>query len=68
MYLLEAARSAKDKDPATLYGKIFESSPGNYEAFNYVFNNAVGNQQYEEAFGYIKPLQKSKRWSAKIYQ
>lgn len=48
-YLLEAARHAKDRDPSTLYGKIFESSPGNEEAFNYVFNNAVGNQQYEEA-------------------
>ncbi len=48
-YLLEAARNAKDSDPAILYGKILERNPGNEEAFNYVYNSHVGNQQYEEA-------------------
>lgn len=48
-YLLRAAQNAKDQDPATLYGKIFNGNPGNQEAFNYIFDHAVGNQQYEEA-------------------
>lgn len=65
-YLLEAARSAKDKDPATLYGKIFESSPGNYEAFNYVFNNAVGNQQYEEALAILNRYRRARGGSKNL--
>jgi tetratricopeptide (TPR) repeat protein len=36
-FLLETARNAKNNDPASLYGKIFEGSPGNEEAFDYVF-------------------------------
>ena len=36
-YLLDAARNAKDKDPSTLYGKIFDRNPGNEEAFSYAF-------------------------------
>lgn len=52
-YLLEAARSAKNHDPATLYGKIFMQNRGNIEAFNYVFNSAVATQQYEEALAML---------------
>lgn len=48
-FLLEAARTAKGNSPAALYGKIFASSPGNKEAFDYVFNHLVAEQQYEEA-------------------
>lgn len=48
-FLLEAARNAKNSDPATLYGKIFQTSPGNKEAFDVVFNHLVAEQQYEEA-------------------
>lgn len=48
-FLLEAARNARGNSPATLYGKIFDSSPGNKEAFDYVFNNLIAEQQYEEA-------------------
>ncbi len=48
-YLLEAARDAKDSDPGTLYAKILEGSPGNDEAFNYVFTDLIARQQYEEA-------------------
>lgn len=48
-FLLEAARNAKGNNPAALYGKIFEGSPANREAFDYVFNNMVAEQQYEEA-------------------
>lgn len=54
-FLLESARYAKDNDPATLYGKIFASNPGNKEAFDYLFNRLIGDQQYEEA---ISTLQK----------
>lgn len=52
-YLLEAARNAKNQDPATLYGKILEKNPGNEEAFPVVFNDAVANQQYEEALAIL---------------
>lgn len=48
-YLLEAARNAKESDPVTLYGKIFDASPGNTEAFNYVFSELFSQAQYEEA-------------------
>ncbi len=48
-FLLEAARSAKDNDPAVLYGKILDANPGNEEAFQVVFNSLVGQQQYDEA-------------------
>lgn len=48
-FLLEAARNAKNNDPASLYGKIFEGSPGNKEAFDYVFNDRIAKEQYEEA-------------------
>lgn len=48
-FLLEAARNAKEGDAGTLYGKIFDASPGNEEAFAYVFNERVGQEQYEEA-------------------
>ena len=48
-YLLEAAQEAKGKDPLSLYGKILDGSPGNEEAFNYVFNALVANQDYDEA-------------------
>ncbi|MBL1409055.1 tetratricopeptide repeat protein [Sphingobacterium faecale] len=48
-FLLEAARAAKNSDPASLYGKIFESSPSNKEAFEYVFNDHIAKEQYEEA-------------------
>ncbi len=48
-FLLEAARNAKNNDPASLYGKIFDGSPGNKEAFDYVFNDRIAKEQYEEA-------------------
>lgn len=48
-FLLEAARNAKNNDPVTLYGKIFDSSPGNKEAFEYVFSSQIAKEQYEEA-------------------
>lgn len=48
-FLLEAARNAKKNDPLNLYGKIFTGSPGNREAFDYVFNELLAKEQYEEA-------------------
>lgn len=48
-FLLEAARNAKGNSPATLYGKVFDAIPSHKEAFDYVFNNLVAEQQYEEA-------------------
>ncbi|MBD1426572.1 tetratricopeptide repeat protein [Sphingobacterium arenae] len=58
-FLLEAARAAKGNDPASLYGKIFEGSPGNKEAFDYVFNNLVAEQQYEEAIAVLERHRRS---------
>lgn len=48
-YLLEAARSAKNNEAATLYGKVLDSSPSNIEAFNYVFNDLIAKSQFEQA-------------------
>lgn len=65
-YLLEAARNTKEENPATLYGKILERNPGNDEAFNYVFNDLFGNQQYEEAL-YILNRYKRARGESKTF-
>ncbi|MFD2905731.1 tetratricopeptide repeat protein [Sphingobacterium anhuiense] len=59
-FLMEAARNAKNNDPLTLYGKIFEGSPGNKEAFDYVFNEQLAKEQYGEA---IDALNKHRRSS-----
>lgn len=48
-FLVEAARYAKANDPAVLYGKILANDAGNEEAFQYVFNFTVAQQQYDEA-------------------
>lgn len=58
-FLLEAARNAKGNTPATLYGRIFEGSPGNIEAFDYVFNSLIADQQYEEAIGALERHRKT---------
>lgn len=57
-FLIEAARAAKNNDPDNLYGKIFDGSPANKEAFNHVFNNLVAVQQYEDA---VQVLDKHRR-------
>lgn len=48
-YLTEAARAAKDQDPAVLYGKILTQNPANEEAFHVVLNDEIANQQYDQA-------------------
>ena len=53
-FLKETARSAKNNEPATLYGKIFEEAPKNKEAFNYVFNDLLAKSQYDEALAVLK--------------
>lgn len=58
-FLLEAARNAKNNNPATLYGKIFDGSPGNKEAFDYVFNDLIAKEQYEEAIGTLNKHRRS---------
>ncbi|MDD3437030.1 MAG: tetratricopeptide repeat protein [Candidatus Gastranaerophilales bacterium] len=52
-YLLEAARNAKDIEPSVLYGKILDMNPGNEEAFNFVYNDAIGKNQFEEALYHL---------------
>lgn len=52
-YLLQAAQTAKDQQPAVLYGKVFTQNPGNYEAFSYVFNDAMNKHQYQEALNIL---------------
>lgn len=65
-YLLEAARGAKNNDPAILYGKIFAQNSGNTEAFDYVFNSAVAAQQYEEALAVLNQHRRSKGGSKSL--
>jgi len=48
-FLLQAARYSKDRDPGVLYGKILNSDPNNQEAFEFVFNDLIAHQQYDEA-------------------
>ncbi|GGW45284.1 tetratricopeptide repeat protein [Arenibacter certesii] len=52
-YLKEAARHAKESDPAVLYGKVFLGNLGDTEAFSYVFNDALGKQQYQVALNLL---------------
>lgn len=65
-YLLEAARNAKDSDPAILYGKILEGDPGNEEAFNFVYNNLFGSQQYEEALYILNRYRRARGESKEV--
>ena len=65
-YLSEAARTAKESDPTVLYGKIFENSPGNEEAFSYVFNHLLTNQQYEEALEVLRKHEKARGKSKEL--
>ncbi len=53
-FLTESARNARNNDPAALYGKLFAESPKNKEAFNYVFNDLLAKEQYEEALAVLK--------------
>lgn len=57
-YLIEAAHNAKSNSPETLYGKILEKSPGDDEAFNYLFNYYINTQQYEEALRVLNKYRK----------
>ncbi|WP_026811679.1 tetratricopeptide repeat protein [Arenibacter latericius] len=52
-YLKEAARNAKESEPAVLYGKVFLKNLGDKEAFSYIFNDALGKQQYQEALNLL---------------
>jgi YaiO family outer membrane protein len=50
---LEAARFYNNSDPYVLYQKVYESNPGNEEAFNYLLNNAISKGYFDEAYGYL---------------
>lgn len=52
-YLQEAARYARNQESATLYGKVLADNPGNVEAFQQVFNQAMANHQYQEALSIL---------------
>lgn len=65
-YLLEAARDAKNKEPATLYGKVLGQNPGNEEAFEYVFINVMGTHQYEDALDILNKHRKARGDSKKL--
>lgn len=59
-FLSEAARNSRMNDPYTLYTKLFERNPGNSEAFNYVYNAAMGNGLYDDALEAVKKVKQSK--------
>lgn len=65
-YVLEAARHAKLNDPFTLYSSVLSKNPRNEEAFNYVFNQLVAEQQYEEALVYLNKFKSSNGNSKKL--
>lgn len=58
-YTLEAARHAKLNDPFELYSKVLNTNSRNEEAFNYVYNQLVGQQQYEEALHQLTKFKKA---------
>lgn len=58
-YTLEAARHAKLTAPFDLYSKVLNSNPRNEEAFNYVFNQLIAQQQYEEALYQLNKYKKA---------
>ncbi|MEC4077143.1 tetratricopeptide repeat protein [Myroides odoratimimus] len=58
-YTLEAARHAKLTAPFDLYSKVLNSNPRNEEAFNYVFNQLIAQQQYEEALYQLNKYRKA---------
>ncbi|MDM1346033.1 tetratricopeptide repeat protein [Myroides marinus] len=58
-YALEAARHAKLNDPFELYSKVLNTNSRNEEAFNYVYNQLVGQQQYEEALHQLTKFKKA---------
>lgn len=59
VYLLEAARSAKGREPFELYLRVLDLNPGNLEAYTYVFNGFVEKQQYEQALEYLNKFRAS---------
>ncbi len=65
-YLLEAARSAKKRDPMNLYAKVLDKQPGNEEAFNYVFNGLIEKQQYEQALANLSRYSRLKGSSKQL--
>ncbi len=50
---LEAARFYNNSDPYVLYQKVYESNPGNTEAFTFLLNNAMSKGYYDEANMYL---------------
>ncbi|HLV93484.1 MAG TPA: tetratricopeptide repeat protein [Aequorivita sp.] len=59
-YLLRAAQTAKNQDPAVLYGKLLIQNPGDTEAFSFVFNDAMSKHQYQEALNILENYRKSR--------
>lgn len=59
-YLEEAASHTKNSEPIALYRKLFDRNNGNKEAFSYVFNQAISDQQYEEALIILNRHRKAK--------
>lgn len=50
---LETARFYNNSDPYVLYQKVYETNPGNEEAFNYLLNNSISKGYYDEAAMYL---------------
>ncbi|WP_199117937.1 tetratricopeptide repeat protein [Pedobacter sp. ASV28] len=59
-YLVEkAARHYKNADPYVLYKRIYDQSPSNAEAFNFILNTSITRGYYEEAEALLKKALKS---------
>lgn len=58
-YLEEAGKNARASEPAQLYGKMFAQNPRHKAAFNYVFDDVLSKQQYEEALRLLKRHRKA---------
>lgn len=56
---LESARYYNNTDPYTLYQKVYDSNPGNEEAYTFLLNNALSKGYYTDAEELIQKRLKS---------
>lgn len=57
---LESARFYNNTDPYVLYSKIYETNPGNEEAFTYLLNNSISKGYYADAQDFLSRALKSR--------
>lgn len=52
--MMETARQGRERDPYTIYGKIFERERNNREALDYLLNTSITKRYDQDAIYYLK--------------